>query len=79
MHTGVPAYVDGSMQPVVQSAGGRLINGDRMWHYVEGIENWDRSGQGTRSESSAGPAQLWLDARGQPPGALWLTMTRWRR
>ncbi len=41
MHTGVPAYVDGSMQPVVQAAGGRLINGDRMWHYVEGIENWD--------------------------------------
>ena len=36
MITGVPAYVDGSMQPVTAAAGARLINGDRMWHYVEG-------------------------------------------
>ena len=41
MITGVPAYVDGSMQPVSEAAGARLINGDRMWHYVEGIQNWD--------------------------------------
>ncbi|MBN9187928.1 MAG: FAD-binding protein, partial [Microbacterium sp.] len=34
MVTGVPAYVDGSMQPVTERAGARLINGDRMWHYV---------------------------------------------
>ena len=41
MITGVPAYVDGSMLAVTEEAGARLINGDRMWHYVEGIQNWD--------------------------------------
>ncbi|GAA1753180.1 FAD-binding dehydrogenase [Nostocoides vanveenii] len=73
MHTGVPAYVDGSMQPVVQSAGGRLINGDRMWHYVEGIENWDPIWPGHAIRILGGPSSLWLDARGRRlPAPLWL-------
>ena len=41
MITGVPAYVDGRMLAIAQEAGGRVINPDRMWHYVEGIHNWD--------------------------------------
>jgi len=32
MLTGVPAYVDGSMQAVARAAGADLINTDRMWH-----------------------------------------------
>src|SRR5690606_8050544 len=41
MLSGVPAFVDGSMHAVAETAGAHLINGDRMWHYVEGIQNWD--------------------------------------
>ena len=33
---GVPDYVDGSMLPITEAVGGRLINADRMWHYPEG-------------------------------------------
>ncbi|MFX8786033.1 FAD-binding protein, partial [Acinetobacter baumannii] len=41
MVTGVPAYVDGRMIDTAGAAGARLINRDRMWHYVEGIQNWN--------------------------------------
>src|SRR5699024_7520150 len=41
MLTGVPAHVDGRMIAITEAAGGRVINRDRMWHYVEGIRNWD--------------------------------------
>ena len=65
MVAGVPAYVDGSMLPLVEGAGGRLVNRDRMWHYVEGIENhspvWDRHG----IRILPGPSSLWLDAAGR--------------
>src|SRR5690606_29462120 len=37
MVCGVPAYVDGRMIGIAQQAGARLINRDRMWHYVEGV------------------------------------------
>ena len=36
MITGVPAYVDGRMLDIAAEAGARLVNRDRMWHYVEG-------------------------------------------
>ena len=39
MLSGVPASVDGDFLAAVDRAGGRLINGDRMWHYPEGIHN----------------------------------------
>ena len=38
MLSGVPAHVDGRMLAITAKAGGRLVNGDRMWHYTEGIE-----------------------------------------
>src|SRR3954449_10583562 len=41
MVAGVPAHVDGRMQQITARAGGRIINPDRMWHYVEGLTNWD--------------------------------------
>ena len=64
MITGVPAYVDGSMQPVTAAAGARLINGDRMWHYVEGIQNWDPIWPGHGIRILPGPSSIWLDATG---------------
>ncbi|MFC8681379.1 FAD-binding dehydrogenase [Microbacterium ureisolvens] len=64
MVTGVPAYVDGSMQPVSAAAGARLINGDRMWHYVEGIQNWDPVWPDHGIRILPGPSSVWLDATG---------------
>lgn len=65
MISGVPAYVDGSMQPVSAAAGARLINGDRMWHYVEGIQNWDPVWPQHGIRILPGPSSIWLDATGQ--------------
>lgn len=64
MLTGVPAYVDGSMQAVARAAGADLINADRMWHYVEGIENVDPVWPGHGIRILPGPSSLWLDATG---------------
>jgi predicted oxidoreductase len=41
MISGVPAHVDGRMIAITEAAGGQVIGPDRMWHYVEGINNWD--------------------------------------
>ncbi|MHC2998959.1 FAD-binding dehydrogenase [Microbacterium sp. HJ5] len=64
MVTGVPAYVDGSMQVVSEAAGAHLINGDRMWHYVEGIQNWDPVWPDHGIRILPGPSSVWLDATG---------------
>ncbi len=64
MVAGVPPYVDGSMQPVAADAGARLINGDRMWHYVEGLQNWDPVWPGHGIRILPGPSSVWLDATG---------------
>lgn len=39
--SGVPDHVDGRMLAIAEAAGGRIINRDRMWHYTEGIQNWN--------------------------------------
>ena len=69
MLTGVPAYVDGRMLAVTQAAGGRVVNPDRMWHYVEGIENWDPVWPGHAIRILPGPSSLWFDGNGDrlPP------------
>ncbi|HYP74010.1 MAG TPA: FAD-binding dehydrogenase, partial [Microbacterium sp.] len=64
MISGVPAFVDGSMQPVSAAAGARLINGDRMWHYVEGIQNWNPIWPQHGIRILPGPSSVWLDATG---------------
>lgn len=64
MITGVPASVDGRMIGISQQAGGRLVNADRMWHYVEGIKNWDPVWPGHGIRILPGPSSLWLDATG---------------
>mgnify|MGYP003662869287 CR=1 FL=1 len=62
--SGVPAHVDGRMLGIAESAGARLINGDRMWHYVEGIQNWDPVWPKHGIRILPGPSSVWLDATG---------------
>lgn len=65
MLSGVPDYVDGRMLGITEQAGGRLVNRDRMWHYTEGIQNWDPVWPKHGIRILPGPSSLWLDARGQ--------------
>ncbi|MBF0672884.1 MAG: FAD-binding dehydrogenase [Salinibacterium sp.] len=65
MLSGVPAHVDGRMLAISERAGGRLVNGDRMWHYVEGIENWDPVWARHGIRILPGPSSIWLDATGK--------------
>ncbi|HEX5969205.1 MAG TPA: FAD-binding dehydrogenase [Intrasporangium sp.] len=65
MVAGVPAHVDGRMLQITQEAGGRLINPDRMWHYTEGLRNWDPIWENHGIRILPGPSSLWLDARGR--------------
>ena len=65
MLTGVPAYVDGSMLAVADEAGASLVNRDRMWHYTEGITNYDPVWPGHGIRILPGPSSLWLDATGR--------------
>ncbi|TQS39818.1 FAD-binding dehydrogenase [Cryptosporangium phraense] len=65
MLTGVPAHVDGRMIGITEAAGGRVVNRDRMWHYTEGITNWDPIWPGHGIRILPGPSSLWLDATGK--------------
>jgi uncharacterized protein len=65
MISGVPAYVDGRMQAITVAAGGNMVNADRMWHYVEGIKNWDPVWENHGIRILPGPSSLWVDARGR--------------
>ncbi|MEU7636378.1 FAD-binding dehydrogenase [Streptomyces sp. NPDC039016] len=65
MITGVPAYVDGRMLEITEEAGGSLVNRDRMWHYTEGIKNWDPVWPDHAIRIIPGPSSLWLDATGR--------------
>jgi predicted oxidoreductase len=64
MISGVPAHVDGRMIEITQAAGGNVIHPDRMWHYVEGIRNWDPIWPMHGIRIIPGPSSLWLDATG---------------
>jgi len=65
MVTGVPAYVDGRMLGIAEATGARLINRDRMWHYVEGLRNWSPIWPGHGIRILPGPSSMWFDARGK--------------
>ncbi|MEH0981843.1 FAD-binding dehydrogenase [Micromonospora sp. CPCC 205556] len=65
MVTGVPAHVDGRMLGITQAAGGTIINPDRMWHYVEGLHNFDPIWPGHGIRILPGPSSLWVDAKGR--------------
>lgn len=63
--SGVPAHVDGRMLGISEAAGAHLINGDRMWHYTEGITNYDPIWPDHGIRILPGPSSLWLDATGR--------------
>ena len=70
--SGVPDHVDGLMLGVAERAGAHLINSDRMWHYVEGVHNWDPIWTKHAIRILPGPSSLWFDAQGNrlPPPCL---------
>jgi uncharacterized protein len=63
--SGVPAHVDGRMLAIAENAGGRIVNRDRMWNYVEGIHNWDPVWPDHAIRIIPGPSSLWFDATGE--------------
>ncbi|MFC9297363.1 FAD-binding dehydrogenase [Streptomyces sp. NPDC057011] len=65
MLSGVPAHVDGLMLGIAEAAGASHINKDRMWHYTEGIENWNPIWARHGIRILPGPSSLWLDATGK--------------
>ena len=65
MVSGVPAHVDGQMQLAAQQAGASLINPDRMWHYTEGLRNWNPIWANHGIRVLPGPSSLWLDPSGR--------------
>lgn len=66
---GVPAHVDGRMIDIAETAGANVINRDRMWHYTEGIQNWNPIWPKHGIRVLPAPSSLWLDATGKrlPP------------
>ncbi|CAM3807733.1 FAD-binding dehydrogenase [Mesobacillus thioparans] len=65
MVTGVPAHVDGRMLAITEEAGGRIVNRDRMWHYTEGLKNWNPIWSNHGIRILPGPSSIWLDATGK--------------
>jgi predicted oxidoreductase len=65
MVSGVPAHVDGRMIGISRSAGARVINEDRMWHYVEGLRNWNPIWDNHGIRILPGPSSMWFDAAGR--------------
>src|SRR5258707_1432255 len=64
MISGVPEHVDGRMIGITEATGARLINRDRMWHYVEGIRNWNPIWPRHGIRILPGPSSMWFDATG---------------
>ena len=66
---GVPAHVDGRMIGIAESVGAHIINRDRMWHYTEGLQNWNPIWPAHGIRVLPAPSSLWLDATGKrlPP------------
>jgi len=64
MVCGVPAYVDGKMIGIAENSGAHIINPDRMWHYTEGIQNWNPIWPKHGIRILPGPSSLWFDAKG---------------
>lgn len=65
MICGVPAHVDGRMLGIAETAGGRVVNRDRMWAYVEGVHNWDPIWARHAIRILPGPSSMWFDADGR--------------
>ncbi len=64
MISGVPDYVDGRMITIAEESGANIANKDRMWHYTEGIKNWNPVWSHHGIRILPGPSSIWLDAEG---------------
>jgi hypothetical protein len=66
---GVPASTDGRMLQVAERAGAQWIGRDRMWHYTEGVRNWNPVWENHGIRILPGPSAMWFDALGRrlPP------------
>lgn len=64
MVSGVPDYVDGAMTEIAKQAGAGAINEDRMWHYTEGLQNWDPIWPNHGIRILPGPSSMWFDGNG---------------
>ncbi len=62
--SGVPEHVDGLLLDILKDAGVDLINTDRMWHYTEGVQNWDPIWPHHGIRILPGPSSMWFDATG---------------
>jgi len=51
--------------PSPSGRGGRIVNRDRMWHYTEGIKNWNPIWPEHGIRILPGPSSIWLDATGK--------------
>jgi len=69
MVTGVPAFVDGRMLKISEEAGAAIVNRDRMWHYTEGLKNWNPIWPNHGIRILPGPSSVWFDALGKRFGA----------
>lgn len=65
MVSGVPHHVDGRMLEISGRARGAIINADRMWHYTEGIRNFDPIWPNHGIRILPGPSSFWCDADGK--------------
>ena len=65
MISGVPEHVDGRMIGITEAAGARVVNRDRMWHYTEGVRNWNPIWANHGIRIIPGPSSMWFDARGR--------------
>ncbi len=65
MVAGVPHHVDGRMLAIAEKAGAATINKDRMWHYVEGIRNWNPIWPNHGIRILSAPSPMWFDALGE--------------
>jgi len=64
MIAGVPHHVDGAMIGIAKKAGAQAINEDRMWHYTEGVKNFDPVWPSHGIRILPGPSSMWFDAQG---------------
>ncbi|PST18858.1 FAD-binding dehydrogenase [Mesorhizobium plurifarium] len=64
MISGVPHHVDGRMLEIAARARGSVINADRMWHYTEGLRNFDPIWPDHGIRILPGPSSFWCDADG---------------
>ncbi|WP_257183173.1 FAD-binding dehydrogenase [Corynebacterium cystitidis] len=64
MVQGVPDFVDGRGIDIAAAAGANLVNTDRMWHYPEGMMNWNPIWSAHGIRIIPGPSSIWLDAGG---------------